>query len=163
MKTRPFGSVLMALFLCVALTACGTETPNPTPQESEITTTAAPTTTTTTTAPSIYDPYEDASRAPGKDKQNFLLDILGDEIVMTYDKTMIHPNIYTEDECLWYYNGTIPSGDSIRCRVNADTETIAYVECDIPQDSCAIKKEDAKGCKGYGYPYNRCCNKAFCF
>ncbi len=57
MKTRPFGSVLLALFLCVALTACGTETPNPTPQESEIatTTTTAPattTTTTTTTAPS---------------------------------------------------------------------------------------------------------------
>lgn len=42
-------TLLLALFLCVALTACGTETPTPTPQESETTTTTSVTTTTTTT------------------------------------------------------------------------------------------------------------------
>lgn len=150
MKTRPFGSVLLVLFLCVALTACGTETPNPTPQESETTTTttttAKPTTSTTSrtttsaiTTTTTADAYEVDRPLPAKDKRCLLLDAWGGEITLTFDKAM-----KKNGEVLWYYSGTIPPGDVIYCRVNADTETIAYVECDIPQDSCAIQKEDAQ-------------------
>ncbi len=154
MKNRSVGSLILAVLLLLPLAACRQAEPTPiTPTNSEtITTTTVATTTTTTTTTNITttasttkkpttmttatttsttgknDPYEVKDGIPDKDKQKFLLNALGEQVKMLYDKTMIHPHTNADDECFWYYNGITKKGTPIQCRVNADTGTLVCVE-----------------------------------
>ena len=144
MKRHCAIGLVWVLLLSFLLTACAAPVEQtPAPQESEsTTTTVAETETTTTTKTSTTSQttspkghlnykdnpaYEDKNAAPGKEKQQFLFRLNGEDVVFMFEKAMRDP--YYDDCLLWHYTGTTKDGIVYTCIVAAEQNQIWTIKC----------------------------------
>lgn len=119
-----------------------TTTTTTTTESTTTTTTAEASTTTTTTKTSTTSQttypkghpnykdnpaYKDKNAAPGKEKQQFLFRLNGEDVVFMFEKAMRDP--YYDDCLLWHYTGTTKDGIVYTCIVAAEQNQIWKIRC----------------------------------
>lgn len=127
-----------------AITTKKTTKPTTTKPATTQTTKTTKKTTTATTEPDPNAPYEDNSLAPGKDKQRLVLNMLGEEIEMTFEKALVYPKDY--DRLMWHYTGTTKTGVRYTCEVVAEQERISKISCPVKSDWGLFTEKEAIAC-----------------
>ena len=98
------------------------------------------TTTATTTEINPYAPYEDNSLAPTKDKQCLLLNLMGEQVEMVFEKALVHPADY--NRLIWVYTGATKKGVPYTCEVVAEQERISKITCEADSDLGKFTEEE---------------------